>query len=190
LTGPRDPETRLGWSARRIWGPLAERTRAALEPGETAREMAVGRGETASWTAYLPGSLVFVAVLVPLLLVLGDGWIAFVAALVASTAVDVAVRRRQGTRMVSRELVTVTDRRLLRLTAPDRLSEIPLDQVTGVDVRGAGAGFAALIVRTAAGEETIEVSSDWPRRTARAAASALAAAVDRDRTLTPPPHLR
>ena len=165
--------------APRYWfKPLIARTQELLEPGERVIELAPGRGRTAGAAAYLPGWLAFLIALVALWIALGDDdfWTAFAVALAASLLVDWLVRRRQQRSMVSRALVTVTDRRLLHLVSPYDLMQVPLGAVQDVEVTKSGFGFATVRLLTNQGQTDVEVMSDWPKRGARAAADAIAMA--------------
>jgi hypothetical protein len=69
----------------------------------------------------------------------------------------------------------VTNRRLLYFKGPDLSQEVPLEKVESVKRVKAGIASAALRI-TAHGLETeVQITSDWPKRTAKRAADEIAA---------------
>jgi hypothetical protein len=159
-----------------------EALQARLQEDEEAVYLAVGAGQAARLRDYVPGTLVFFALLIPLVVLFGyDGsgfWIAFAIAFAVSLAVDLAVRRRGGRRMVSAALLAVTNRRVLYFEGPDLSAEVPLEMVESVKRVKVGIASATLRI-TAPGLETeVQITSDWPKRTAKRAADEIAAHLD------------
>lgn len=149
-----------------------------LDPGEEVVYVALGARGTAGFREYLPGTLIFFVIALPVLFLFGDNdaafWIGVVVAGVLSFAVDLVVRRRRRTRMIALGLLTVTDRRLLRVQREGSVEELPLAAIERVELASAGVGTTLLRIGTRAGEDEIPIASDWPKKSANKAASEIA----------------
>jgi hypothetical protein len=162
-------QRQLGLSTRVVLRRRLAALKAYLEEGERPVSVALA-GPMAGIRELIPGTAVFVLIVVLLILLGEDGTGWLVGALGASLVVDLLVRRRRGKRIFPNGLVAVTDRRFLYLEGPNLSLGLPRDEIRSVERQRRGLGTATLRIAAQGRHAEFSITSDWPKRSARKAA--------------------